>query len=123
MQSKSWNSFYNSILPAVSFGALTGVLTSLAVNLYKACAKFVIGFSEKSYHFIGERLYLLPLVLIAFLLPAFFFAYIYKRIPNLRGGGIPTSIGILRYETEWPGNGHEGIPWLWIPWPYTESAE
>ena len=34
-----------------------------------------------------------------------------------------TSIGILRYETEWPGNGHEGIPWLWIPWPYTESAE
>ena len=96
MQSKSWNSFYNSILPAVSFGALTGVLTSLAVNLYKACAKFVIGFSEKSYHFIGERLYLLPLVLIAFLLPAFFFAYIYKRIPNLRGGGIPTSIGILR---------------------------
>ncbi len=96
MRSKSWNSFFNSILPAVCFGALTGVLTSLAVNLYKACARYVISFSEEGYHFIGERLYLIPLVLIAFLAPAFLFAYVYKRIPNLRGGGIPTSIGILR---------------------------
>lgn len=96
MKFKSWNSFYNSILPAVSFGALTGILTSMAVNLYKACAKHVIAFSEKGYHFMREHLYLIPLVLIAFLLPAFLFAYIYKRIPNLRGGGIPTSIGILR---------------------------
>lgn len=96
MKSKSWNSFFNSILPAVAFGALTGILTSLTVNLYKACAKYIITLSEKGYHFVGERLYLIPLVLIAFLLPAFLFAYIYKRIPNLRGGGIPTSIGILR---------------------------
>lgn len=96
MKFKSWNSFYNSILPAVSFGALTGILTSVVVNLYKACAKHVIAFSEKGYHFMREHLYLIPLVLIAFLLPAFLFAYIYKRIPNLRGGGIPTSIGILR---------------------------
>ena len=96
MKLKSWNSFFNSILPAVCFGALSGVLTSLAVNLYKYCAKHVIAFSEESYHFIGERLYLIPIVLAAFLLPAFLFAYIYKRIPNLRGGGIPTSIGILR---------------------------
>jgi H+/Cl- antiporter ClcA len=75
---------------------LTGVLTSLAVNLYKACAKHVISFSEQSYHYISGNLYLIPLVLIIFVAPAFLFAYIYKRIPNLRGGGIPTSIGILR---------------------------
>lgn len=96
MKAQPWNSFYNSILPAVSFGALTGVLTSLAVNLYKACAKYAIGFSERGYHFVRERLYLIPLVLAVFVLPAVLFAYIYRRIPNLRGGGIPTSIGILR---------------------------
>ena len=96
MKSKSWNSFFNSILPAACFGALTGVLTSLAVNLYKACAKYVIAFSEEGYHYVGEHLYLIPVILIAFIFPAFLFAYIYKRIPNLRGGGIPTSIGILR---------------------------
>ncbi len=96
MRRKSWNSFFNSILPAVAFGALTGVLTSLIVNLYKACAKHVIALSEKGYHFVAERLWLVPVVLLVFLLPAFLFSYIYKRIPNLRGGGIPTSIGILR---------------------------
>ena len=96
MKSRPQKSFFNSILPAVSFGALTGVLTSVVVNLYKACAKYIIAASEKGYHFIGERLYFIPLILAAFILPAFLFAYIYKRIPNLRGGGIPTSIGILR---------------------------
>jgi integral membrane protein (TIGR01906 family) len=47
MKIRTQNSFFKSILPAVSFGALTGVLTSLAVNLYKVCAKYVMAFSEK----------------------------------------------------------------------------
>lgn len=96
MKQRAHNSFFNSILPAVSFGALTGILTSIVVNLYKVCAKHVMAFSEKGYHYLGEHLYLIPVILAAFILPAFLFAYIYKRIPNLRGGGIPTSIGILR---------------------------
>lgn len=96
MKRRFQNSLFNSILPAVSFGALTGVLTSVTVNLYKVCAKYVIALSEKGYHYIGEKPWLIPVVLAAFILPAFLFAFIYKRIPNLRGGGIPTSIGILR---------------------------
>ena len=89
-------SFFNSILPATFFGALTGVLTSVTVNLYKVIAKFIFEFSEKGYYFVGEHLYLVPLAIALFAIPAFVFAYIYKRIPNLRGGGLPTSIGILR---------------------------
>lgn len=89
-------SFFNSILPAVAFGVMTGALTSLAVNLYKVCAKYVISWSAQGYHYLGEHLYLVPLVILCLAGPAFLFAYIYKRIPNLRGGGIPTSIGILR---------------------------
>ena len=96
MKQRSKNPFIKTFLPAVAFGALTGVMTSVAVNLYKVCAKYAISFSENTYHFIGERLYLIPAALALFLIPAFLFAFIYKRIPNLRGGGIPTSIGILR---------------------------
>lgn len=55
-----------------------------------------LAFSEKGYRYIGENLYIIHIVLAVFLIPAFLFAFIYKRIPNLRGGGIPTSIGILR---------------------------
>ena len=57
MKQKFRNSFLNSILPALCFGALTGVLTSVVVNLYKVCAKYVIWFSEKGYHFLSEHLY------------------------------------------------------------------
>lgn len=96
MKRKLQISFFSSVLQAVFFGVLTGVLTSLIVNLYKVCAKYIISFSEKGYHYVGERLYLIPLIVLGFAVPAFLFAYIYKKIPNLRGGGIPTSIGILR---------------------------
>ncbi len=96
MKQTKHSSFFNSILPAVSFGALTGILTAVAVNLYKVFAKHIISLSEKGYHYIGEHLYLIPVVLILLIAPAMLFAYIYRYVPNLRGGGIPTSIGILR---------------------------
>lgn len=96
MSKRLRTSFFNSILPATFFGAVAGVLTSVTVNIYKVCANFIIDFSERGYHFVGERLWLVPLAIALFAIPAFVFAYIYKQIPNLRGGGIPTSIGILR---------------------------
>ncbi len=96
MQKDFQHSFLHSILPALCFGALTGILTSVIVNLYKVCAKYVIALSEKGYHFVAGHLIWVPFAILAFLPIAFLFAYIYKCIPNLRGGGIPTSIGILR---------------------------
>lgn len=96
MKERFRNSFLNSILPAISFGALTGILTSFAVNLYKVCAKHIISISQQGYQYVSEHVYFLLMVMVCLVLPAFSFAYIYKRIPNLRGGGIPTSIGILR---------------------------
>ncbi len=90
------NQLLNFIVPAFVFGGLTGILTALTVLLYKLCAHFVISLSLLGYGALSERLYLLPAVIIAFLGIAFLFALIYKKVPNLRGGGIPTSVGILR---------------------------
>lgn len=84
------------IVPAVAFGAVSGVLTAVVITLYKVCAGWVIGLSAQGYAALRERLYLLPLVLAALLGAAFVFALIYRHHANLRGGGIPTSIGILR---------------------------
>lgn len=96
MKRRLYHSFFDSILPAVSFGALTGILTSLAVNFYKVAAKYVMHWSETGYQYLRGNLYLVPIIILCLAAPAFLFAYIYKRVPNLRGGGIPTSIGILR---------------------------
>lgn len=86
----------NLIFPAVVFGTVTGVLTAAVVTVYKICAKHVVHQSEIAYHYLREHLYWIPVVLIALFAIAAFFAIIYKKMPNLRGGGIPTSIGIVR---------------------------
>ncbi len=90
------NYFINLICPAFIFGSLTGIFTAIVVMLYKVCASLVISFSEQGYAFIREHLYILPVALIVLFGIAWLFAIVYKKNPNLRGGGIPTSIGILR---------------------------
>lgn len=88
--------FINILFPALIFGSMTGVLTALFVTLYKLSAKHVIEFSEQSYHFIKTNLWMIPIVLVLLFGIAFVFSFIYKNSPRLRGGGIPSSIAILR---------------------------
>lgn len=88
--------FINLIFPAFIFGAITGIFTALVVILYKLIAKYVIAFSQDSYAFIKEKLYLIPLVLIVFFGIALLFSRIYKKEPRTQGGGIPSSIALLR---------------------------
>lgn len=84
------------LLPAFVFGSITGVLTAFAVTLYKVAAHYVLSLSERGYAYLSLHWYLIfPLFAILFAF-SFLLAYIYKKIPNLKGGGIPTSIGILR---------------------------
>ena len=90
------NYFINLICPAFVFGSITGILTAIAVTLYKVCASYIIDFSEKGYVFFRGHIYFVPIILVALFAIAFLYAFLYKKTPNLRGGGIPTSIGILR---------------------------
>ena len=90
------NFFLNLIFPALIFGSITGVLTSFVVTLYKFAAKNIISLTAQLYEYMKENLYILPLAIIVVFCLSFLFAYIYKKVPNIRGGGIPTSIGILR---------------------------
>lgn len=88
--------FANLIFPAFVFGSITGVLTALIIVLYKFLAKFVIAFSEDSYIFLRNNWYFIPLVLVIFFGVAFLFSRIYKKYPRISGGGIASSIALLR---------------------------
>lgn len=90
------NYFINLMYPAFIFGSITGIFTAVIVLLYKLCAKYIISFSEEFYHYLENHLHWLPLVIVALFGIAFLFAYLYKHVSNLRGGGIPASIGFLR---------------------------
>ena len=90
------NFFLNLIFPALIFGSITGILTSFIVTIYKFIAKHIISLSAQGYEYMREHLYILPIAIVVVFGVSFLFAYIYKKQPNIRGGGIPTSIGILR---------------------------
>ena len=75
---------------------VTGVLTTLIIALYKFCAKYIITFSQKGYAYINGKLWLVPMVLFGLFLISCFFDYVYKKEPNLKGGGIPTAIAVIR---------------------------
>ncbi len=94
--SKVKGNFINLISLALMLGGMNGGITALVVILYKFIAKFVIEFSKNSYAFLQNKLYFIPIVLLAFYGIATLFAYIYKKQPRVRGGGIPSSIAILR---------------------------
>ena len=86
----------NLLVPAFVFGSVTGVLTSLAVNLYKWGVHHVVHGSERIYSRLSEKPWLIAVAVLAVSAIALLFSLIYRKMPDLRGGGIPTSIGILR---------------------------
>ena len=95
MNKKRNNSAWSTLLP-LFYGALVGALVGAVVVVFKLCAKVVIAFSEEMYAAAKEQWWLALLLLAAFAVIAVVSSLIYKKVPNARGGGIPTSIGIVR---------------------------
>lgn len=88
--------FVNLIFPSFVLGGLAGIFTSLVVIAYKFMAKHIIEFSQGAYEFLRNSLYFIPLVVIGFYLISLLFSHIYKKYPRIGGGGIPSSIALLR---------------------------
>lgn len=91
----------NTILPVLVYGGITGALVGACIALFKFCAGKLISLSEELYFYIGGNLYLgnfIPLLIAVVVLTvlALGMSLLYKKMPNVRGGGIPTSIGITR---------------------------
>ncbi len=100
------NHSLNIIFPTLVFSAITGCVTAAVVVVYKFLASKVIGLSEQFYHNVGKYVWLVPVV-IAFLFgSAFLISKIYAKNPDIKGGGIPTSIGALRgiFNFKWKNN-------------------
>lgn len=86
----------NILLPALWFSFVTGTLTGVLILAYRFVAGKVIAGSEAIYGYMRENLWsILPAVAVLFLIAAGT-GWLYRKIPNVKGGGIPTSIGILR---------------------------
>ncbi len=77
-------------------GSIAGLVTGTVITLYKLCAKHIIHLSEEGYHFLRHNPLWILLAVVALFGLAVVLSHIYRRTTNLRGGGIPTAIAILR---------------------------
>ena len=88
--------FKSSLIPCLLLSALAGALTGILIFLFKISASAVISLSREIYSFVRENLIYLPLLLLGISGIAILAAIILKKAPTCRGGGIPTTIAILR---------------------------
>lgn len=87
---------YNLLFPALIYATLTGACVGTCIVLFKFCATHVIHASGAVYELLRAHPQYLPAAVGVLLACAILCAAVYRFHSNLRGGGIPTSIGILR---------------------------
>ncbi|MBQ9759804.1 MAG: chloride channel protein [Clostridia bacterium] len=84
------------ILPCLGLSAVAGIVTGAVIFLFKIAANAVIELSDELYALVRANPAYLPLLCIGAALIGLFAAVILRWEPSCRGGGIPTSIAILR---------------------------
>ena len=84
------------ILSTVLLSAAAGIIVGIAIVLFKFCAGHAVHTSVKIYGLFAEKPLLILPAIAALAVFALGFTLLYKAVPSSRGGGIPTSVGMLR---------------------------
>ncbi len=95
-RSRTFNYIKNIILPCLVFSLITGTLVSVVIVFFKIAVSFAIEKSEMLYTFLHRNPVYLPAAVAVTVVIAFIAKYFYRVFPDSKGGGIPTSIAILR---------------------------
>lgn len=83
-------------MPCLLLSTLTGIFTGALIFLFKAAASFVISSSETIYEYARANPKAVPFLLIGAAVLGFLAAILLRKVPDARGGGIPTAIATLR---------------------------
>ncbi|MBE6711253.1 MAG: hypothetical protein E7579_09060 [Ruminococcaceae bacterium] len=86
----------NILLPCLLFSGIAGAGTGVLIFLFKLCAGAVIDLSGDLYASVRETPAFLPLLIGGAALLGLAASVILRKIPDCRGGGIPTAIAIVK---------------------------
>ncbi len=82
--------------PLLLQATFVGLATAILLCLYKFLIKYILHYAQIGYDFIRTHLWAVPAALALLLIIAMLYALVYRRLPDLKGGGIPTSICAIR---------------------------
>jgi H+/Cl- antiporter ClcA len=88
--------FGSSLSPSLCFGAISGAGASLVVTLFQFFSRYAVDFSKGLYYFLHQIPWFFPLVLILLLFLSHLLSLLYRKEPDLQGGGIPVAVGVMR---------------------------
>lgn len=93
----------NILIPCLLFSVISGILTGILIFFFKISASKIIELSTLLYSFVRNQPQYLPFMIAGASLLGVCSALCLRFAPNCRGGGIPTSIAILRglIEFKW----------------------
>ena len=86
----------NILLPCLLFSGIVGIGTGLLIFLFQLSASKVIALSGSIYAAVREHPSALPLLIAGAAVLGLIASIILKKVPDCRGGGIPTAIALLR---------------------------
>lgn len=84
------------ILPCIGYGLIGGAITGFLLFFFKFAANKTVEFSQQIYSFAAENPVCIPAVFAGLVVFACVMAAMHKKVPEMKGGGIPRSEGILR---------------------------
>ncbi len=102
--SNAWNYFKNMMMPTLVYGVMIGAVVGAFIFGYGWIAEHLTEYSVEMYSWIRENLAFLPLLLLGLALVGFLLSLFLKKIPDIQGGGIPYTEGVIRgrFGFQWP---------------------
>ncbi len=106
MQHSKTRYIKNILFPSFILSSITGIFTAILIFLFKVVSGFVIDASARIYTYVRGNPQWLPCLILGAALVGLIPALILRNAKNCRGGGIPTSVAILRglIEFNWVKN-------------------
>ncbi|MDE7328224.1 MAG: chloride channel protein [Clostridia bacterium] len=86
----------NIVLPVIAYGGVAGMLSGFLVGVFNFGARYLIEYSKKIYEAVLTHLWAIPLFFLALAALALLMALLHKKVPNVRGSGIPNVEGAIR---------------------------
>ncbi len=96
MKTKHFTYIQNILIPCLLFSILTGVFTGGLIFLFKLTTSYIVSFSMDAYAFVRSEPLFLPLLCVGAAVLGLCAAWLLCQAPTCRGGGIPTSVAVLR---------------------------
>lgn len=88
--------YFKNIFPCLGYGLLCGSLVGFVIFFFKFFAKLLEENARFVYGYVKGNAWLIPVLFVALVIAALVMNILHKKIPEVKGGGIPRSEGILR---------------------------